>query len=156
MKSTIFTGAALAIATASLAACSDEPAPAAAVDTRAMEGITITEPRLVLPAVAGNPAAVYFTVKNDSEADAGIRSVDVAGAKSAALHNTVDGEMVDALVAQVPKGGELKFEPGSYHVMAMDLDPSLAAGGTTDVTVHFTTGKKSTFPAEIKAAGDAR
>ena len=156
MKAINFAGAALVLATFGLASCGDETAPAETVDPRTMEGITITEARMVLPAVSGNPAAVYFTATNDSDKEAGIRTVDVGGAKSAMLHNTTDGEMVDVMVAQVPAGGELKFEPGAYHVMAMDLDPTLAAGGTTDVTLHYSNGKKSTFPAEIRAAGDER
>jgi len=156
MKSARLAAAALVLATIGLAACADDPAPAEQADARAMEGLSITEARLILPAVAGNPAAVYFTIRNDSDADAGIRSASVTGAKSAMLHTTSEGSMVDVMVAPVPKGGELKFEPGSFHVMAMDLDPSLAAGGTTEVTLHFQNGKKANFPADIRAAGDDR
>jgi hypothetical protein len=38
----------------------------------------------------------------------------------------------------------------------VDLDPKLAKGGTTDVTLSFGNGEKKVVPAEILAAGDAR
>ena len=58
MKSTILASAALAFATLGLAACSDEPTPEADDRDTAEEGISITDGRLVLPAVAGNPGAL--------------------------------------------------------------------------------------------------
>ena len=160
MKSAIFAGAALAFATFGLAACgSDDAAETEANDT-SEEGISITDGRLILPAVSGNPAAVYFTVKNDGERDRFIRAASVEGAKSAALHQMAmwNGEMTMQEEFQIPvrAGNELKFEPGGLHVMANDLAESLAAGGTTDVTVTFIGGKTATFPVEIRAAGDER
>ena len=56
----------------------------------------------------------------------------------------------------VPANGELAFKPGGLHVMAMDLDDTLAAGGTAEVTLTFAGGDKASFPAQILAAGDAR
>ena len=40
------------------------------------------------------------------------------------------------------------------HVMAMELDDTLAAGGETEVTLTFVGGDKVSFPVEIRAAGD--
>ncbi len=54
------------------------------------------------------------------------------------------------------KGDTVKFAPGGKHVMAMELDDTLAAGETTEVTLTFLGGDKLTFPATILAAGDAR
>lgn len=160
MKSTILAGAALAFATLGLAACgSDEAADAEPSDT-SEEGISITDGRLILPAVSGNPAAVYFTVKNDGERDRFVRAASVEGAQSAVLHQMAmwNGEMTMQEEFQVPvkAGSELKFEPGGLHVMANDLADSLAPGGTTNVTVTFIGGKTATFPVEIRAAGDER
>ena len=52
--------------------------------------------------------------------------------------------------------GMLDFKPGGLHVMAMDLDKSLAKGGTTEISLKFADGTRAVFPAEILAAGDAR
>ena len=40
--------------------------------------------------------------------------------------------------------------------MVFDLDPSLEAGGTTEMTLTVVGGKKKSFPVEIRAAGDER
>lgn len=160
MKSVIFASTALALASLGLAACGDEPAADEGTSDTSEEGISITDGWLVLPAVKGNPGAVYFTVHNDGERDRFIRAAAVEGAKSAALHqtSTFNGEpsMDELFQVPVPNGGELKFEPGGLHVMANDLDESLATGGNTNVTVTFVGGRTATFPVEIRAAGDER
>lgn len=160
MKSAIFAGAALAFATFGLTACgSDEAAEAEANDT-SQEGISITDGRLILPAVSGNPAAVYFNVHNDGERDRFIRAASVEGAQSAALHQMAmwNGEMTmqEEFQVPVPAGSELKFEPGGLHVMANDVADTIAAGGQTEVTITFVGGKTATFPVEVRAAGDER
>lgn len=154
---------ALALGTIGLAACGSgqQPAgkPAAAAKPNAPEGIAITDGRLVLPAVKGNPGAVYFTVHNDSDSPATIKAAQVEGADSAMMHQTTivggHADMAEMMQADVPAKGELVFQPGGRHVMAMHLADTLAPGGTTDVTLNFANGDKATFPAEILAAGNA-
>jgi len=160
MKTVIFAPFALAIASLGLAACDSEQKPAANARPSAPEGISITDGRLVLPAVKGNPGAVYFTVHNDSDSQVMIRAAAVTGAKSAVIHQmgTWDRQpsMDELMQIGVPARGELVFKPGDLHVMAMDLDDTLAAGGNTEVTLTFAGGDKASFPAEVLAAGDAR
>ena len=151
MKSGIFAGIGLACA-AGLAGCNQpEPAPPSPAD--AMQAIRFDNPRLALPAVKGNPGAVYFDVKNSGGADVAFGDPEVAGAQSAMLHGTSMNEVAQ----QAVKAGEtVKFEPGGQHVMAMGLADTLKPGGTTKVTLHFTSGKTAIFPARIIAAGDDR
>ena len=160
MKTAIFAPFALVLGTLGLAACGSEPEPAADAGPRAPEGISITDGRLVLPAVGGNPGAVYFTVHNDADRQNMIRAVRVEGAQSAVMHQmgtwNNQPNMDEVMQIAVPAGGELEFKPGDLHVMAMDLGDTLAAGGTTDVTLTFVGGAQATFPAEILAAGDER
>ena len=160
MKSTILASAALALATLGLAACSDEPTPEADDRDTAEEGISITDGRLILPAVKGNPGAVYFTVHNDGERDRFIRAAAVEGAQSAMLHQmgtwNKQASMDEVTQIAVPAGGELVFEPGGLHVMANNLAETLAAGGQTEVTITFIGGRTATFPVEVRAAGDER
>ncbi|OJW59142.1 MAG: hypothetical protein BGO57_10620, partial [Sphingomonadales bacterium 63-6] len=123
-------------------------------------GIALANGVLVLPAVKGNPGAVYFDIANKSEGDAKIVAVHVDGAGSAMMHQTmtVDGinSMKDISEFVVPKGGSAGFKPGGNHIMAMELDDTLQPGSFTDVTLTFANGDKATFSAEIRAAGDAR
>lgn len=148
---------ALAVAAALVSACSEAPQQtetAAAPD--APEGIAVANGRLMLPAVSGNPAAVYFDVSNDGESNRMIRAVSVQGTGDSMLHVTNDAGMQEVLQVSVPAGETVKFEPGGTHVMAMDVADTLVAGGQTEVTLTFVGGDKVSFPAEVRAAGDER
>jgi copper(I)-binding protein len=152
MKRAIWMVAALGLATAGLAGCSEAPDPAEAAP-EGPEGISVTDARLMLPAVAGNPGAVYFEVKNDGEKNRMLRAAAVAGAGSAMMHSA---DMQEMPQLAVPPGESVKFEPGGQHVMAMDLADTVTAGGTAEVTLTFVGGDKFSFPAEVRAAGDER
>lgn len=162
MKSTILAGAALALSGIALSACGQggsQSAQEAAPES--MPGVIVADGRLVLPAVKGNPGAVYFDVTYDGDDAAMIRAAEVQGAKSAMMHSTVkdaagNASMEEVLQVQLEKGKTLKFEPGGNHVMAMDLDKALKPGDTTEVTLTFVGGDKVSFPATVLAAGDAR
>lgn len=146
--------AALALAAAALmpVACSEAPEQAEAAP-EAPEGVSATNARLMLPAVAGNPGAVYFDLANASETNRVIRAVSVAGAGSAMMHTADMQEMTQVVT---PPGETVKFAPGEQHVMAMDLADTVVAGGQAEVTVTFVGGDKVSFLAEVRAAGDER
>jgi copper(I)-binding protein len=161
MKIAVFAPLALLAGTLALAGCNSQPKqPAANARANAPEGISVSDGRLVLPAVKGNPGAVYFTVHNDSADQKMIRHAAVKGARSAMIHTVTmfdsKADMEEMPQIAVPAHGQLVFEPGKLHVMAMELDDALAKGGTTDVTLEFAGGDKAEFPVEILAAGDAR
>ncbi|MCR2833858.1 copper chaperone PCu(A)C [Parerythrobacter lacustris] len=158
-----FTRAAIAAAlTFGLAACGDatnsegETAEAA----KPKERIVVENARLVLPAVAGNPAAGYFDLTYMSGGGPVIESITVEGAGSSEIHavDMIDGMMkMDkaapiSLMARTP----VKFEPGGYHVMAMKPADTLKAGGKTNMTIKLSNGEEATVPLDIKAAGDER
>ena len=149
----------LAASCVSLAACGDAEAPVAETSEAGIPGMTITDGRMVLNAVEGNPAAVYFNLNYDGDRGLAVRKASVEGASSAMLHEYADNqgrrEMMEALPITLSKGTKLAFEPGSRHVMAMGLSPDLKAGGTTNVTLTVSGGKTMTFQVEIVAAGDA-
>ena len=149
--------AALSLAFAA-AGCGGEPEAPASTAPDAPEGVTISDGRLMLPAVAGNPGAVYFTIKNSGPDDVMIRAASVAGAASAMMHQTAEWnlqvDMQELMQVAVPKGSEVVIAPGGMHVMAMELDDALTVGGETEVTLTFVGGDKASFPAEIRAPGD--
>lgn len=159
MRKVIWMAAALGIASVGLAGCGEQPEQTEAAP-EGPEGISVTNARLMLPAVAGNPGAVYFDVKNDSGENRMIRAVSVAGAGSAVLHQmgtwNNQPSMDEIMQIDVPANGELKFEPGGLHAMANDLADTVTAGSTAEVTLTFVGGDKFSFPAEVRAAGDAR
>jgi copper(I)-binding protein len=163
MRSTILTGAMLAIAAIGVGGCgqgANQSEPSAAAPD-GFPGIKVNDGRLVLPAVKGNPAALYFNLDYTGDDIAMIRAVHVDGAQSAELHESTKSpsgvvEMHKIVQLLVPKGQTLKFEPGGNHVMVLKLDDTLKAGGTTEVTLTFAGGDKTSFPATIEPAGSAR
>ena len=145
----------LALGTAACSGGGDDVAETTAPDAPA--GISVTDGRMSLPAVKGNPASIYFTIRNVSEEPVTIRAVNVAGAASAQLHETTEWnkqmDMQELFQLPVEPGAEVVFEPGGKHVMAFDLDDDLAAGGETEVTLSFVNGDKVSFPAKLMAPG---
>jgi len=111
-----------------------------------------------LPAVPGNPAAAYFTVKGGPVADQ-LVSVDSSKAERIELHESkmTDGKMsmrpLDRV--EVPAGGTLVFAPGANHAMVFGVDPSVQPNGTLPLTLHFASGKALTADAHAVSAGDA-
>ncbi len=154
MRKTMLGALALGIAALGPVGCGEEPAAEAEAGT--VDGIAITNARLMLPAVAGNPGAVYFDLANSGERDRMIRAASVEGAGSAMMHVTEPTGMQETLQVMAKAGETVKFEPGGTHVMAMNLADTIAAGGQANVTVTFVGGDEVTFPAEVRAAGDER
>lgn len=159
MKRTIWTAAALALAAVGPVACGEAPEEAP-TGPEAPEGIAVSNGRLMLPPVAGNPGAVYFDVANSGASNKMIRAVSVEGAGSAVMHQmgtwNNQPSMDEIIQIAVPAGETLTFEPGGLHVMANDLADTVTAGGQAEVTLTFVGGDKVSFPADVRAAGDER
>jgi copper(I)-binding protein len=155
MGKSIRAALALAVVTLVPVACSEAPEQAETAP-EAPDGIVVENARLLLPAVAGNPGAVYFDVVNSGDRDRMIRAASVAGAGNSMMHVTHETGMQETLQVMVKAGETVKFEPGGTHVMAMDLADTVAEGGETEVTVTFVGGDKVSFPAKVHAAGDER
>lgn len=159
MTKALWSALALSLAALGPVACS-EPAPEAPAAPEGPEGIYVTNARLMLPAVKGNPAAVYFDLANSSAKTVMIRAVAVQGSETAMLHQMGTWNRQPSMdeLAQLPvKTGEtVKLEPGGLHVMTGALADTVTAGGTAEVTLTFVGGDKLSFPAEVRAAGDER
>jgi copper(I)-binding protein len=140
-------------------ACDHQPAAAPASEATASAapdakpGAQITAGRLVLPAVNGNPAAAYFTVRNTGATPIAIAAVAVDGATKAEMHQTSGGQMRAVETAQIAPGASLEFAPGGYHVMLFALNPKLTVGGIAELTVTFADGDKVSAPLKIEATG---
>ena len=51
---------------------------------------------------------------------------------------------------EIPGGGMLKFEPGGYHLMLIDLSQPLAAGDVIEITLVFEDAGQITIKAVVK------
>jgi copper(I)-binding protein len=150
--------AALAIALApalALSAC-DKPQPdkvEASSTPDAKPGISVTDGRLILPAVKGNPAAAYFTLANTSSGKATLAAVAVDGADSAEMHQTQGDQMIKVDRIEADPGTSLEFKPGGLHVMVFGLKSPPAPGAKIEMTLTFADGDKLSAPLTVAAAG---
>lgn len=95
------------------------------------------------PTPAGSTVAVYFTIHYGSgEADVLLgASSDVARAaeihESMVMDESDTAMMMPVTSIAINAGQTVTFEPGSYHLMLIDLQRELAAGEQFTVTLHF-------------------
>lgn len=151
-------GAALGLAL-TLSACGGDEAAEAPVEG-VVPGIEISNARLVLPPVSGNPSAIYFDVVYNGERGVSITGAEVQGASSTQVHGTMEYNFEMTMMETGPvalPGGEPKtFEPGGLHIMVYELDETVAAGDSVDVTLSIAGGRTHDFTAEVRAAGEER
>ncbi|MFM7348391.1 MAG: copper chaperone PCu(A)C [Erythrobacter sp.] len=146
-----------------LAACSkgsEAPAQPAESGAPAASALTVSNARLVLAPVAGNPAAVYFDLAYTGPAGVSLTSVDVEGAGMTMIHDYAEeaGKMQMVMADSVPLSATapVTFAPGGLHVMAMDPGSGLKPGATAKVTLTLSDGTKVAAEAPVRAAGDER
>ncbi|MBU7581148.1 MAG: copper chaperone PCu(A)C [Porphyrobacter sp.] len=145
-----------------LAACSgaaDVPSSDTATPA-ATAGLMVSNARVVLAPVSGNPAAVYFDLSYTGPAGITLEAVDVEGAGMTMIHDYAEnaGKLQMVMADNVPlaAGTPVAFAPGGLHVMAMDPTDALMAGGTAKVTLTLSNGTAATITAPVRAAGDER
>lgn len=147
---------AFALAPALLLSACDKPADTkaeASATPEAKPGISVTDGRLVLPAVKGNPAAAYFTLSNTSTGKATIAAASIDGADSAEIHQTQNDQMIKVDRIEADPGTTLKFAPGGLHVMVFGLKSDPAPGSKVEMTLTFGDGDKLSTPLTVEAAG---
>ena len=153
-----YAATALIAGSLALAACASEPEPVEEPD--GVPGLSVSNARMMLAPVSGNPAAVYFDVDYQADRGLSISRAHVEGAESATLHAYGEWEgkmqMAEAMPIAMTKGDTIKFEPGGLHVMAFEVAPEIEPGDTVEVTITVSGGDKHSFDAEVRAAGDER
>ena len=155
-KAGLFSFVALALA---LSACQKTESPAAPTEAAetsgpdAKPGLAADGGRLVMPVVAGRPAAAYFTLRNNGPEPVTLAAAHIDGVGKAELHETTGGKMASMDAVEVGAGEAVAFAPGGKHVMAFDLADTLTPGGTTEMTLTFADGDKVSFPLAIETMG---
>ncbi len=137
-----------------LAACGQPDAVPAA--TVADGPLAITD-AFALPAPAGGTGGLYFTIRGGAEADT-LRSVAVAGAERAEVHETYDAGdgmrgMRPVAGVAVAAGGETALAPGSAHIMLTNLAAALAPGDTLRAEATFDRAGSVPVVAVVRALG---
>ena len=121
-------------------------------------GLEVSNARLVLPAVEGNPGAAYFDLTNNGSSSIAIGGVFIDKAQSAMMHQYASDDggektMTPLNSPALAPGASLPFKPGGNHVMAMDLQEGLKAGDAVEITITIAGGDKQSFKADVVAPG---
>jgi copper(I)-binding protein len=153
-------GAAMLAGVGACSPAADAPAGEASGAAANSAGLSVTNARLVLPPVSGNPAVVYFDLSYSGTPGVSLTGVTVEGAGMTMLHDNVESEgtmqmvMTDAI--PLKEGTPVSFKPGGLHVMAMEPSDALKAGGTAKVTLTLSDGTTIPLDVPVRAAGDER
>jgi len=138
-----------AVATFALLACS-QPEDAGPVET-------VENAWVRLPAIDGRPAAGYF-VLNGGEVGDTLLAIDSERVATIELHETVmeDGtmRMRPIMLADMPPGESVTFEPGGHHAMLFGIDPEITPGTSLSLNFRFDSGRDVSVEAVTIAAGD--
>lgn len=96
-------------------------------------------------AESGSTTAGYFTLVNRGPTPIVVTAAEAPVATRTEMHETYEdgGRMGMREVARltVAAGSERRFEPGSHHLMLIELREPLNAGTTTRIVLHLEDGR---------------
>jgi periplasmic copper chaperone A len=118
----------------------------------------VTEAWVRLPAVAGQPAAAYFTIHGGRNDEKLVRMESALAAKTE-MHQSMTGMQGMSTMApldhlDVPARGEVHFKPGGNHAMLIGLDPVLKPGTAVPLRFGFADGTTAEAEAKSVSAGE--
>ena len=112
-----------------------------------------------LPAVAGRPAAAYFTISGSDGAADRLVKVESALVQKIELHESMAGmggmmAMKPLASVVVPASQTVVFKPGDRHAMLFGIDPVVKPGTAVPLRFGFASGKTAEAEAKTVGAGD--
>lgn len=111
-----------------------------------------------LPAVAGQPAAAYFTIQGGRSDKTLVRMESALAAKTE-MHASMKGMDGMATMApldhvDVPAHGTVEFKPGADHAMLIGLDAAVKPGTAVPIRFGFSDGTTAEAEAKTVKAGE--
>jgi copper(I)-binding protein len=111
-----------------------------------------------LPAVAGQPAAAYFTLSG-GRGDKKLVRIESALAAKTEMHQSMAGMQGMTTMAPIdhvdlPAGGIVQFKPGGNHAMLIGLDPVVKPGTAVPLRFGFSDGTTAEAEAKSVSAGE--
>ena len=139
-----------------LAACSSAP-------VLPIAPITVTDAWARSTSATAGTSAAYATITNAGTAADALVGASSPVAASAEVHQTTavgspsasSGGMMGMLPVarvEIPAGGSLQLQPGSYHVMLVGLTKDLVIGQTIELTLTFEKAGPITVMAQVRAS----
>lgn len=100
--------------------------------------------------------AAYMTIRNSAADDVKIVAVQSDRFSEIQMHLSIDEDGVARMLPQkaliIPAHGELRLQPGSYHLMLFNPVSPLKAGDRVTLNFSFADGSKLAVVAEVKKA----
>lgn len=117
----------------------------------------VTRAWIRLPAVAGQPAAAYFTIHGGRRAERLVRMESALAAKTE-MHQSMAGMGGMATMAalshvDVPARATVEFKPSGNHAMLIGLDPVVKPGTAVPLRFGFADGTTAEAEAKTVSAG---
>ena len=102
--------------------------------------------------------AAYMVILTDTDADDALVGASSPAAEVVELHLSSMNEdgmmsMDQVMEIAVPAHGDAVLEPGSYHVMLIDLVEPLVADTEIELSLEFMTAEPQTITLPVKAGG---
>lgn len=117
-------------------------------------GMRISDAHMPEPPPGAAMGAVYLTLDNSGAMDRQLLMIETDVAANAQLHRTSydDGTMRMRHVPHltVPAGQTVRFEPGGYHIMLMQMAEKLEAGASFDLKLTFDGGELMMTEVEVR------
>ena len=121
---------------------------------------TVARAWVRLPAVAGQPAAAYFSIVGGSTDDR-LLKIESAMAARTEMHASMTGmhgmaTMTPLASVPVSRGATVRFAPGGNHAMLFGLDTAVTPGTAVPLRFGFASGRTAEAEAKtVPAGGDA-
>ena len=118
----------------------------------------VTKAWVRLPAVAGQPAAAYFTIQGGRNSKSLMRLESAVAARTE-MHQNMRGmqgmtSMAPLAHVDIPAGGTVQLKPGGNHAMLFGLDPAIKPGTAVPIRLGFSDGTTAEAEAKTVSAGE--
>ena len=99
--------------------------------------------------------AAYLVISNEGDEGDVLLGASSPAAATVEVHETTmdaDGAMVMQPVGslEIPAGETVRLEPGSYHLMLIELTGELTVGGEIEITLSFENAGEIMVSAEVR------
>lgn len=102
-------------------------------------------------ASSGVITALYMVIENNGSTAVQLTGVETDVARVVEMHQTQNQtglmQMRPVASIEIPAGDEVLFEPGSFHIMLIDVNRQLETGDDVAVTLVFDNGERLELPA---------
>lgn len=137
----------LVVVTGSLAACGGGPSVITVRDAwarpvvAAPSNVTPTNGQASAMMMGGDSSVVYMTIINTGDSKDTLIGISSDVAVAVRMHRTEIKNNVASMneikSVDIPAHGEMRFDPGSYHVVLANVRRTLAPGDMIDLTLTF-------------------